>query len=69
MLWTHIDTLQNYSPHPNKNSVGNKVSGDKTEILQKATYVQIITGYQIGRIDDLDDQNSDQNNRSLLKDY
>ena len=48
MGWTHVETLKNYAPPPNKERVENHVSGDEPEILQKATYAQTLNGNKIG---------------------
>ena len=51
MGWAHVDILKDYVPPPNKESVENNVSGDEPETFQKATYVQVVTGNRIGKID------------------
>ena len=37
VIWTHVYTLQNYSPPPKKDCVEHPVSGDKPRIPQKTT--------------------------------
>ena len=51
MGWADVEILKDFVPPPQKYCVKNHVSSDKTENLQKATYIHIVTGYQIRKID------------------
>ena len=51
MGWAHANILQDYVPPSKKERVENHFSGDKSETSQKATYVQVVAGNQIGKTD------------------
>ena len=54
MGWKHVNILQDYVPHPKKERNENHVSGDKSETLQKANYVQFVTGDRIVKTDGME---------------